>query len=290
MLSRRRILNAATVAIPPLIAAWMSGTTFVQLGRFRIRHVDIAIPGLPPDLHGLTIAQVTDIHIGKLTRDGMERRIADAVNAMDADLIIFSGDLIDYSLEDMPAGIKFIRSLKPRHGPDFLAMIEGNHDLLQDGVTFERLARAAGLPILIDEARTIHVPRRQTPVQLLGLCWGDPNAVERLRMEEPTILASFKRVLPLRDLGAFNILLTHHPHAFDLAAEADIPLTLAGHTHGGQIMLTDHIGAGPIRFRYWTGLYRKADSQLFVNNGVGNWFPLRYNAPAEVVKITLLTA
>ena len=66
------------------------------------------------------------------------------------------------------------------------------------------------------------------------------------------------------------------------------PLTLAGHTHGGQIMLTDHIGGGPIRFRYWTGLYRKGDCQLFVNNGVGNWFPLRFNAPAEIVKLTLL--
>ena len=51
--------------------------------------------------------------------------------------------------------------------------------------------------------------------------------------------------------------LAHHPHAFDPAAAAGLPLTLAGHTHGGQIMLTDHIGAGPMRFRYWAGEYRK---------------------------------
>ena len=76
----------------------------------------------------------------------------------------------------------------------------------------------------------------------------------------------------------------------DPAATAGLPLTLAGHTHGGQLMLTDHIGAGPLRFRYWTGLYRKAAGQLFVCNGVGNWFPLRVNAPCEIVKLTLKQA
>jgi predicted MPP superfamily phosphohydrolase len=290
--SRRHLLGAAIVAIPPVVTAGLSRATLNQLGQFRIRQVELRIPGLPSDLHGLTIAQISDIHIGKLTRPGMAEHVADAANAMGAELMIFSGDLIDYSLDDLLAGIDFIRRLKPRLGPDYLVMIEGNHDLLEDGVSFERMARAAALPILIDEARTIRVPGRQTPVQLLGLRWGVPvgDAHERMRMDDPAILASMQRVLPMRETGAFPILLTHHPHAFDPAAGAGLPLTLAGHTHGGQIMLTDHIGAGPLRFRYWTGLYRKGDSQLFVNNGVGNWFPLRFNAPAEIVKLTLFRA
>jgi len=288
-LSRRRLMqSAAAVAVPPLAVAAMSGATFVQLGQFRIRHFELVIPSLPPDLHGLTIAQVSDIHIGKLTRPGMPQRIADAANAMAADLMVFSGDLIDYSLRDMPVGIEFMRRLTPRHGPEYLVMIEGNHDLLDNALDFEWMARTAGLPLLIDQARTIRVPGRQTPIQLLGLCWGVPGGDVRLHMEDDTILASMQRILPLREPGAFPILLSHHPHALDPAADAGLPLTLSGHTHGGQIMLTDHIGGGPIRFRYWTGLYRKGDSQLFVNNGVGNWFPLRYNAPAEIVKLTLL--
>lgn len=288
-LSRRRLmLSAAAVAVPPVIVAGMSGMSFIQLGEFRIRQLELVIPSLPPDLHGLTIAQVSDIHIGKLTRKGMPQHIADAANAMDADLIIFTGDLIDYSMRDMPAGIDFMRRLKPRYGPECLVMIEGNHDLLEDGEAFEQKARSAGLPILIDEARTVRIPGRQTPVQFLGLCWGVPGGEVRLHMEDNTIRASMDRVLPRREPGTFPILLSHHPHAFDPAAEAGLPLTLSGHTHGGQIMLTDHIGGGPIRFRYWTGLYHKPGSQLFVNNGVGNWFPLRYNAPAEIVKLTLL--
>jgi predicted MPP superfamily phosphohydrolase len=103
----------------------------------------------------------------------------------------------------------------------------------------------------------------------------------------------FASTLPLvrkPDGGTFPILLTHHPHAFDVAADAGIPLTLAGHTHGGQLMLSDHIGAGSMMFKYWSGLYRRGNSALVVSNGVGNWFPLRINAPAEIVHITLRRA
>jgi hypothetical protein len=81
--------------------------------------------------------------------------------------------------------------------------------------------------------------------------------------------------------------LAHHPHAFDAAAAAGVPLTLSGHTHGGQLMLNEQLGFGPAMFRYWSGWYRKGVSQLVVSNGVGNWFPLRVNAPAEIIHLTL---
>ena len=95
------------------------------------------------------------------------------------------------------------------------------------------------------------------------------------------------QVAALRDPAAFPILLAHHPHAFDRAAELGFPLTLAGHTHGGQLMVTPEFGAGPAMFRYWSGLYQKAGRALVVSNGTGNWFPLRVNAPAEIIHLTL---
>jgi hypothetical protein len=95
---------------------------------------------------------------------------------------------------------------------------------------------------------------------------------------------------PAIDPDAFPILLAHHPHAFDAAAAAKIPLTISGHTHGGQIMLNERLGAGPVRFRYVSGLYQKGDSSLLVCNGIGNWFPLRINAPAELLHIQLQSA
>ncbi len=101
------------------------------------------------------------------------------------------------------------------------------------------------------------------------------------------LASNLEQMLPGRDPDAFTILLAHHPHAFDPAAAAGIPLTLTGHTHGGQLMLTKDIGAGPAMFRYWSGLYRKGKRALVVSNGVGNWFPLRINAPAEIAHLTL---
>ena len=67
----------------------------------------------------------------------------------------------------------------------------------------------------------------------------------------------------------------------------DIPLTLAGHTHGGQLMLNEQTGPGPLLYRYWSGVYTEAGRTLVVSNGVGNWFPLRTQAPAEIVHLKL---
>ncbi|HEV8607078.1 MAG TPA: hypothetical protein VGQ99_17185, partial [Tepidisphaeraceae bacterium] len=101
--------------------------------------------------------------------------------------------------------------------------------------------------------------------------------------------ADVDEVMRARGEEGLGILLAHHPHAFDAAAARGIPLTLAGHTHGGQLMLTRHAGAGPVLFKYWSGLYRKTSGEaLVVSNGVGNWFPLRVGAPAEIVKLRLV--
>jgi predicted MPP superfamily phosphohydrolase len=123
---------------------------------------------------------------------------------------------------------------------------------------------------------------RGAPLQLLGLSW------TRARENRDTAIASsVRRLLARRQPEAFSILLAHHPHAFDAAAAESVPLVLSGHTHGGQLMLNKQFGFGPALFRYWSGLYRKGASQLIVSNGVGNWFPLRVRAPAEIVHITL---
>jgi predicted MPP superfamily phosphohydrolase len=127
-------------------------------------------------------------------------------------------------------------------------------------------------------------------VQLLGLQWGHDRyySIRARQHGDAAIEASMTDLLAQRAPGAFPILLAHHPHAFDYAT--DIPLTLAGHTHGGQLMVTDAMGFGPAMFRYWSGLYRKNDRRLVVSNGVGNWFPLRTRAPAEIVHLTLRRA
>jgi len=161
---------------------------------------------------------------------------------------------------------------------------EGNHDLIEDPTEFETRMKASGIPFLLDGSTIIRV--RGFPVQLLGLSW------TRVRGEgrDAAISTAVKKLLEQRTADAFAILMAHHPHAFDAAAEEQMPLTLSGHTHGGQLMLNERLGFGPAMFRYWSGLYTRGQSNLIVSNGVGNWFPLRVNAPAEIVHLTLRQA
>ena len=280
--TRRDFLGLAAVALPPLFTFSLTGIALRQMDRFRVRRLTLAIPELPRDLDGMTIAQVSDLHVGPFTSGSLLRAVAEEVNGLQADLVLFTGDLINRELTDLSGALDLARSMPGRFGQ---CLIEGNHDLFENGREFDARARASGIPFLRDEALTLRV--RGQPVQLLGIRWSEGTGHDS---RESAIARSVRTILPQREADAFPILLAHHPHAFDTAAAAGLPLTLSGHTHGGQLMLNDHEGAGPILFRYWSGLYRKGSSQLVVSNGVGNWFPLRVNAPAEIVHLTLRRA
>lgn len=276
-ITRRQMLTGCVALAPMILTVGSTVVSMRQSRAFRIRRLIIEMPRLPEALDGMTIAHVSDTHVGKFTNGDVLDRIAAATNELNADLVLFTGDLIDTGLREMPEALAMVNRIH-RRGRFF--MIEGNHDLFDGREAFEQAVRAAGLPLLLDEATTVHV--RSHPVQIMGIRWHTDRTTPG-----SGIAAHVDRVASMRDPAAFPILLAHHPHAFDRAAELGIPLTLAGHTHGGQLMLTPHVGAGPMLFRYWSGLYRQQEAQLVVNNGAGNWFPLRTNAPAEILHLTL---
>ena len=279
--TRREFLGFAVAATPPLFTVTLTGIALRQLGRFRVRRFEIAIPNLPKALDGLTIAQVSDMHVGRFTSGRVLEKMVATVNALKLDLVLLSGDLINDSLVDLDRGLELVHQMQARFG---LFLIEGNHDLIDNASEFERRVKASGIPFLLDESAIVLV--RDTPVQLLGLSWTRTREKNR----DAAIGAAVRRLLQQRDAGAFPILLAHHPHAFDAAADAGVPLTLSGHTHGGQLMLNEQLGFGPAMFRYWSGVYQRGASALVVSNGVGNWFPLRINAPAEIVHLMLRVA
>lgn len=271
--SRREWLATAAVSLPVTATYGTAAFNLPQMTRFRIREMSLSLADLPPELDGMRIAHVTDTHVGKFTRGRVLDEIVAATNRLEADLVLFTGDLIDNTIRDLPEAVAMLQKIQAKSG---LFVIEGNHDLFDDPVEFEKGVREGGLTMLRNEAATVEV--RGVPVQILGIVW---NHGERETSR------SVEAVATLRDPAAFPILLAHHPHAFDRAAELDFPLTLSGHTHGGQIMLTRELGAGPAMYRYWSGLYQKTGGSLVVSNGTGNWFPLRLHAPAEIIHLTL---
>src|SRR5687767_1938563 len=285
--TRRQFLTSAAVAAPPLLTGIGTAWGTSQLNDFRVRRITIPLASLPSVLDGLAIAQVSDIHVGSFTRGRVLDRIIETTNSLKADLVLLTGDLINNALSDLPAALDVVKRMDPRHA---LVMCEGNHDLIESRAEFERRTKNSGVPLLINESMTTNI--RGQDIQLLGLRWGSPSftATRAENRGDAAIAASFDVVRPQIRAGAFPILLAHHPHAFDPAAAAGVPLTLAGHTHGGQLMLNAETGFGPLMFRYWSGHYTKGDSHLIVSNGVGNWFPLRTSAPAEVIHLTLRRA
>jgi predicted MPP superfamily phosphohydrolase len=280
-LTRREFLGAAASLAPPLFTIGLTSVALARLDNLRVRRFSLAIPTLPRALDGMTLVHLTDLHIGRLSCARVLREMADKTNSLRPDLVLWTGDLIDYALSDLSDGIALVKAVEGRYGA-WLA--EGNHDLADDEGQFQRRVKAAGLPLLLDESALTKV--RGYPVQIFGLRWisgADPH-------RDHVTALQLRQVLRQCQPDAFPILLSHHPHAFDAAVNAGLPLTLAGHTHGGQVMLDPKHGLGSVMFRYWSGLYRRGRSQLVVSNGVGTWLPFRINAPAEIVHITLRCA
>lgn len=285
--SRRQFIRASVVAIPPLVTVIGAGAASAQLNEFRVRRLTLDLPELPRDLDGMTIAHVSDIHVGRFTNGSTLSRIVDATNNLRSDLVLMTGDLINMNLSDLPAALDAVRRMEGRSG---VYMVEGNHDLIEDGREFRRATRASGIPLLVNESQIVRV--RAFDVRLMGLRWGSgtPGASRGAERGDGAIAASLADLVlkAPRPVGeAFPILMAHHPHALDYASKMGIPLTLSGHTHGGQLMLTPSVGFGPWMYRYWSGPYRKGNGWGVVSNGVGNWFPLRVSAPAEIIHLTL---
>lgn len=272
--SRRQFLSMMTLATPPLITGLGVGLSLKQIQNFRIRPLEVRIPSLPAALDGMKIAVVADLHVGTYTEGAVLKRIVDETSRLNADLVLLPGDLINNTLTDLSGALEAVSNIQSRHGC-YLCL--GNHDLIENGSEFIRQTKAK-LPLLVAESKLLSV--RGCPVEILGLPW--------LWKEDAVNLAVSSLARGV-SAGAFPILMSHHPHAFDAAASAGLPLTVSGHTHGGQLMVSESAGFGPLLFRYWSGLYQKpqGDSALVVSNGAGHWFPLRVGAPAEIVDLTL---
>src|SRR6266550_2196390 len=228
-LSRRQFLGVALAAAPPLFNLSLATIAMQQLDQFRVRRFVLPIVGLPSDLHGLTVTQISDMHVGRFTSGRVLREVVRVVNELRADLVLLTGDLINDALVDLNQGLDLVRSMQASCG---VYLIEGNHDLIENGFEFERRVKHSGIPFLLDES--VVIPIRGAPLQLLGLSWtrarDNRDAASSTAVHQP---------LKQRQTESFPILLAHHPHAFDAAAAASVPLTLAGHTHGGQLMLND---------------------------------------------------
>ncbi|WP_242341243.1 MULTISPECIES: metallophosphoesterase [Anaeromyxobacter] len=250
-------------------------------GPAEISEVPVRLERLPPTLSGLTIAQLTDLHVGPTIGERDVRRAVDQTNALRPDVIAITGDLVDGSVRDLGRAISHLGRLRARYGVYF---VTGNHEYYS-GVEewLEELPRL-GVRVLRNERVT--VGDAGASIDLAGV---DDWSAARMNGGHENDL---RRALAGRDPERGLVLLAHQPRGVAEAVQAGVELQLSGHTHGGQIVPFNLLVAAAQP--YVKGLHRHAEGdragQIFVSRGTGYWGPpLRLGSPPEIARIVLTT-
>ena len=238
-----------------------------------VREVEIASPLWPAAFDGLRIGHVTDFHLGDLLPVEQAIEIVDLLKAQSPDLIACTGDVVDLHNDMAPP---LLEALANANAPMGAYLVLGNHDELHDADRLAQMARDAGIVVLRDEAVEIH--RGDGRLTVAGVDWGRTAKICAQKVEMTCGQST-------------DLLLSHNPKGFKQAATLGIPLTLSGHTHGGQVALREKPNTNlALGHRHSAGIFGYGHSHLYVSVGVGAWFPLRVNCPAEIAMITMRNA
>ena len=250
---------------------------FVVARRPRVVHVDIPVARLPQALHGFSITQISDLHVGPTIRHDFVERLVGRVNGLRADLIAVTGDLVDGSVQQLAAHTAPLSKLSARHGVYF---VTGNHEYYSGEAAWTREIRRLGLIVLKNQ----HVVLDHDGASLV-LAGVDDFAAHRYDPAQRSDPAAAIHGAPV-GAGA-RILLAHQPVSAGAAASAGYDVQISGHTHGGQFWPWNLF----VRlFQPFTaGLHRVKSLWVYVSRGTGYWGPPnRFGVPAEITRIRLV--
>lgn len=237
--------------------------------------VEVKIPRLPPSLEGLTVVQLSDVHIGPVLGAPWLAPIVDKVNGLKPDLVVITGDLVDGSVRQLSEHVAPLGRLKARFGKYF---VTGNHDFYSGADPWCAHLRQLGFRVLRNEIDA--VGDGGGAIQLVGI--DDYYTTGGLSVG--------RRLAPRIDRDRSSILLAHQPRSIGDAEAMGVDLQISGHTHGGQIYPVAELVR--ITTPYVAGLYRHdAQTQIYVSRGTGFVGPpMRFAAPAEVTRLVLTRA
>ena len=242
--------------------------------RYEIVEHPIKLPRLYPPLRGLTIVQLSDIHVGNFMKQDKLERYVRVVNGLKPDLVTLTGDFIGSSPEFIPACALALEKLEAKEGV-FACL--GNHDYWVGPRSVATALAAAGVQVLRNEGRTLML--QGAPLNIAGV--DDPW---RGRPD-------FDRALSMVDANAPTVMLCHQPDLFPAAVQRGIDLTLSGHYHGGQVKLPffgSSVSPAHLISKFVEGLFTQGPAQLYVSRGIGiTGPPVRLNAPPEVTVLRL---
>ena len=245
----------------------------------QVVRVDVPITDLPAALHGFTVAQITDIHVGPTIKTRYLQAIVRRVNALDADMVAITGDLVDGSVADLGAHVEPLTALTSRHGSYF---VTGNHEYYSGAHAWITELRRLGVQVLMNE----HVVLQQGGASLVLAGVADFHA-DRFDASHRSDPHAAMAGAPL-DAGV-RVLLAHQPRSAFEAAKAGFDVQLSGHTHGGQFWPWNLFV--PMQQPFTAGLRKLQDLWVYTSRGTGYWGPpKRFGAPSEITLLRLTTA
>jgi len=283
----KRVAGAAAFGINLVPAATTVGAIsgmFLGSREIWVNEKQIKLNQMHDDLKGLRVVQISDIHIGNLIGEKYLNFTLGLIRAAKPDYVFVTGDIIDNNNAFLPTAGTFF-ALMNSMLPGRVFGVLGNHDYIDDGRAAAKGFTDAGLRILLNEVVTLK--RGNGRLQLGGLDY------PRLGQSRPAAMQNyFASLTPARKPEIPLVLLNHHPSDFEYLKHQKVDLVLSGHTHGGQINFSSNRnsflnGAG-WGYKYYVDLYAEHGSQLYVNRGLGHWFPLRIACPPEVTVFTFV--
>ena len=282
--SRRRMIQAsAAIAVSaPVVAVAFGG--LIERTNFQVREIDFPISNLHPDLEAFTIAQVSDLHVSPYLSVRDAARVVDMANELKPRLAVMTGDLISERGDPLDATIAEIARLRADLG---VLGCMGNHEIYAECEDYtERQSRRRGVDFLRLKATRLRWGNAE--LNVAGIDY------QPFRSRQHYLLGADKLVVP----GVPNILLSHNPDVFPLAAKQGYQAVIAGHTHGGQVtveILRQTLNVVRFATPYVAGFYREgtreSGASCYVTAGIGTiGMPVRLGAPPEITLLRLRRA
>lgn len=274
--------------IPALgVMGWFAFGFIEGWKRLELKHITFTSPDLPPYFDGYRLVQITDFHLGSFPPgNDFVQKVVDATNNEEPDMILFTGDLVNNQASEVEP---YLDTLGQLHAPDGIYSIWGNHDYCEYGNNHSigALKRNRRMLYGYQESLGWHQLMNEHHVVSHGKASIAVIGVENPGQPPFTNRSNLKKAMKGLNPDMFKILLSHDPHHWRREVVGKkIQLTLAGHTHAGQLKIGKWTPAR-MAFKEWGGAYRIGEQMLYVSSGIGGSFPFRLGAWPELTVITL---
>ena len=274
--------------IPALgVMGWFAFGFIEGWKRLELKHITFTSPDLPPYFDGYRLVQITDFHLGSFPPgNDFVQKVVDATNNEEPDMILFTGDLVNNQASEVEP---YLDTLGQLHASDGIYSIWGNHDYCEYGNNHSIGALKRNRRMLYDYQESLgwHQLMNEHHVVSHGMASIAVIGVENPGQPPFTNRSNLKKAMKGLNPDMFKILLSHDPHHWRREVVGKkIQLTLAGHTHAGQLKIGKWTPAR-MAFKEWGGAYRIGEQMLYVSSGIGGSFPFRLGAWPELTVITL---